>query len=289
MAPIKVDTDLLKRIATRLELLSREYEKLGTELAVRSNQVPSYGGQLSAPAHKAGTVAQYEANTVRNMLKEHADRLFEIARKFEQVDGETVEQINSWDLLIQNLGGLISKPGPNPFLDIDIEALFGKYHQNQGNSARCADFSLSMVCNIYCDTRGESTARCDVDKITKYLEAVLIGKFPGEGGGTTPWGVGIGLDSLGIPNIYRADGSLDLLEDALEKNKIIVVSIGKILDPNNDKKTWGHVLVIVGQDGDDFLVLDPSTPDGSGVTRLKKLELLEKWWYDIFHPCWIIG
>jgi hypothetical protein len=41
-------------------------------------------------------------------------------------------------------------------------------------------------------------------------------------------------------------------------------------------------------DGDDFLVLDPAAPEGSGVIRKKKSDIMSQWWYDPFHPCWII-
>lgn len=289
MPPIKIDTDLLRHMAKRLEMISCDYEKIGSELAVRSNQVPSYGGQLSTPAHKAGMTSQYEANSLRDLLKEHAVRLENIAREFERVDGETVEQLNYWEIILQNLGDFIAMPDPNPFLNIDFEALYGRFHQNQKTPDGCADYSLSMVCNIYYSARGESTSRCDVNKISEYLEKILIGKFPWENGGTTPWGVGIGLDSLGIPNSFKPDGSLEVLKDALNQNKLVVVSIGQINDPING--TWGHVKVIVGMEGDDFLVLDPAYNPASGdpkLLRVNKSEFLKDWWYPPFHPCWII-
>jgi hypothetical protein len=209
----------LKRVAKRLEQLGAEYDKIGSELVYQCNRVPSYGGQLSGPAHKAGAVARYDANTLRDLLRDHSKRLMEISKQFENVDGETVGKINYWDLFIHGLMNLIAEPEITPFVDIDLEKIFGKYHQAQGDSARCADFSLSMVCNIFFDSRGESTERCTVDKITKFLEAILFGKFPWEGGGTTPWGIGAGLDGLDIPNTFRADGSLDVLEDALKQIK----------------------------------------------------------------------
>jgi len=292
MPRITVDTELLKRKARRLEELSHEFEKAGNELAYQSNRVPSYGGQLSIPAHRAGVVAQYDANTLRDLLKNHADQLAEIARRFEEVDGEAVQKLNSWDLLLQGLGDLIALPALNPFLDIDLEALYGNYHQHQLFPDGCADFSLSMVCNIYYGSRGESTERCDVDKITQYLESIFVGKFPWEYGGTTPWGIGFGLDSLEIPNSFHPDGSLETLEDALRNNQLVVISIGRINDPEMGGQTWGHVMVIVGEEGDDFIVLDPGydPKDGGPKTRrIPKQELLGKWWYPPFHPCWIIG
>jgi hypothetical protein len=275
---------------------------MGIELEVRSNPVPSYGGQLSAPAHKAGAASHSEAINLRDMLKEHAARLEKIALDFEKVDGETVEQINYWEILLQKLGDLIAKPDPNPFLDIDFEALYGRFHQNQKTPDGCADYSLLTVRHIFYEKEGKATSRCDVGKITGYSDRFFF-RFPALDkeflsrdffleGGATAWGVGFGLDSLGIPNTIKPDGSLEGLEDLLNQNKLVIVSIGQINDPDRNGETWGHVMVVVGMDGGDYLLLDPAYSPGAGeprIRRIPKQELLEDWWYLPFHPCWIIG
>jgi hypothetical protein len=248
--------------------------------------------------------AQYDANALRNLLIEHADRLTEIARRFEEVDGETVDQISMWDQMLQGLKEIIGILNLPPQT---IEEYFSKYHQYQGDSSRCADFSLSMVCNIFFDGKGESTAKCDVDKITKYLESIMIGKFPNNGG-TTPLGIEAALLMLGIPFSPHLQGTLKDIENALQDHKLVMVSEGNItidkdkylglevkLGPLDPKikipipQFWGHVMVIVGEDGDDFLLLDPSKPNEAGVTRMKKSVFLENWWFPQFHPYWIIG
>jgi hypothetical protein len=63
----KVDTDLLKQKAKRLTELSLLLDQAGKELLLRSNNVPSYGGQLLTPANRAGVLAQHDANTLREL------------------------------------------------------------------------------------------------------------------------------------------------------------------------------------------------------------------------------
>lgn len=127
-----------------------------------------------------------------------------------------------------------------------------------------------------------------MDKITQFIESVFLGKIPLADAGTSPFGVTETLGVLGIPFVFKIDGSLDDLEKVLPDHKIIIVSEGKIWDPKNDNQTWGHVMVIVGQDGDDFLLCNPNSWE-EGVTRMKKADFLGMWWYTPFHPCWIIG
>jgi hypothetical protein len=171
----------------------------------------------------------------------------------------------------------------------NVEEQYGKYLQYQGDAPRCADFSISMVCNIYFDAKGQSTAKCDVDKITQYIESRFLGKFPLLNAGTSPFGVMDALGMLGIPFSFHLFGTQTGIGKGLLSGKIIIISEGKIFDPKKDHQTWGHVMVIVGEAGDNFLVLDPNQPLGSGVTPMNKRELINNWWYPPFHPCWIIG
>lgn len=297
MPRIKVDTELLKQKAKRLTEIGRLFDQMGSELVYQSNRVPSYNGQLSGPAHKAGVVAQYDANVLRDQINDHSETLYKLAEQFEKVDQSLIDQLNGFidwlhsmiDLAdaMKDLFVTLFLAPPAPILN--MEEYYGKYLQNQGQSDRCADFSLSMICNIYFEAKGESTARCNVDLITMFIQSIVHGKFPWKNGGTTPWGIEAALIMLGIPFTFHPFGSLTDLENALQDGKIIIISEGKIMDPNNNDQTWGHVMVIVGEDEDDLLMLDPSQPEGSGVTRMKKSELMNKWWYPPFHPCWIIG
>jgi hypothetical protein len=173
------------------------------------------------------------------------------------------------------------------------EKYFGKFHQFQGATTHCADYSISMACNIFYDRKGRSTSRCKVDKITKFLDRYFfLGyRFPArEGiteGGATPGGIMAALLLLGIPFSFNPFGTMNTLEHALIDNKMVIVSQGQIMDPTSG--TWGHVMLLVGMDGDVWLLLDPSRPAGSGVSRMDKRAFLKNWWYPPFHPCWVIG
>jgi len=318
MYRIKVDTDLLRRNAEKLRRLAGSFDSLGNELAQASAGVPSYDGQLSGPAREAGAVSLHDAKTLRDQLLAHSDDLLRLAQMFDDADLGTSNWLNDfWKWLkgeaaavLSAIAVLVPKRillGPPELTPENIIAFFSPYQKYQGDSSRCADFSLSMVCNIFYDAKGESTSRCDVDKITQYLESIKVGKFPNNGG-TTPWGVEAALLMLGIPFSFHLQGTLADIENALQDHKIVMVSEGNVtfdkdkyfglevklgpLDPKVEvplPQFWGHVMVIVGEDGDDFLLLDPSKPNEDGVTRMKKTEFLENWWFPQFQPCWIIG
>jgi len=175
---------------------------------------------------------------------------------------------------------------------INIEEYYRNYHQHQGPTTHCADFSISMVCNIYYDKKIESASRCEVGKITAFLDRYFfLGcRFPSkEGrteGGATPVGIIAALLDLRIPFSFNLFGSLGFVENALKSNKIIIASLGKLFGSKSGP--WGHVMVIVGMEGNYFLLLDPAQQAGSGVTRLDKEFFLSKWWHRPFRPCWVI-
>jgi hypothetical protein len=73
---------------------------------------------------------------------------------------------------------------------------------------------------------------------------------------------------LGIPFVFQPFGSLNELIDALHHRKTIIVTEGKFTDPKEG--TWGHVVVIVGEEGKNFLLLDPAESDDQGVTPIEK-------------------
>jgi hypothetical protein len=173
------------------------------------------------------------------------------------------------------------------------EEYFGKFHQTQGSTTHCADYSISMACHIYYDKKGRPSERCEAGKITEFLDRFFfLGyRFPSERGiaegGATPGGVIAALLVLGVPFFFNPFGTLEGLEHALLEEKVILVSQGRLLDPKSG--TWGHVMVVVGMDGDAFLILDPAQPAGSGVSRRDKRAFLNDWWFPPFHPCWVIG
>jgi hypothetical protein len=297
---IRVDTSKLRAFAggykTHAEAIREDGKPIVSYIASLLEAMPEYDGRLQSAARAEAADIDGKCGKFYKDFLEDSDSLIHIANAFEKVDGQTVDQLALCGLSLKGIAeGLVSITAAY------IEQYFGKYHQNQGPTTHCGDFSLSMVCNIYYDHLGEPTSRCDVANITAFLDKFFWlgfrfpdpGKFPAAdaltGGGATIQGITAALLYLGIPFTFNPFGTLDDIENALREGKIVMVSEGQILDSNNQLNIWGHVMVIVGEDGDDFLLLDPSAPPGSGVTRINKQVFLNQWWHDPVHPCWIIG
>jgi hypothetical protein len=183
-------------------------------------------------------------------------------------------------------------PSPHPTAPAEpAEEYFRRFHQYQGETTHCGDFSISMAGHIYCDRKGRSADRCKVEKITEFLDRYFfLGyRFPAPKGvtegGATPGGITAALLVLGIPAFFNPFGTLEVLEKALVNGKMIIVSQGKLMDPKQG--TWGHVMLIVGMEDEKFLILDPAQREG--VSRWVKADFLKTWWYPPFHPCWLVG
>jgi hypothetical protein len=186
----------------------------------------------------------------------------------------------------------MAPPPKTPSTPEATEKYYAKFHQYQGNTTHCADYSISMACHVYYDKQGKSTKRCRVDKITKFLDQYFfLGyRFPArEGiteGGATPGGIMAALLLLQIPFFFNPFGTLSAVEHMLIDGKMVIVSQGQIMDPKSG--TWGHVMLIVGMDGGVFLILDPANRQG-GISRMDKRAFVNNWWYPPFHPYWVIG
>jgi GH24 family phage-related lysozyme (muramidase) len=85
---IRVDTETLKKNAEKIDLISADFEKTGTGIYQSTYSLNDYGGQL--PTKKSALTAQHDANGIRDQLKEDAEKLKELAIKFEEVDRMTV-------------------------------------------------------------------------------------------------------------------------------------------------------------------------------------------------------
>jgi hypothetical protein len=173
------------------------------------------------------------------------------------------------------------------------EEYFKKFHQWQGHTTHCADFSISMACNIYCAKMGKSAEGCAVEQISGFLDRFFFMRFRFPNtkggiieGGATPCGVIAALLRLGIPFRFNLFGTLGGLEKVLRDGKMVIVSQGKIRDPKVG--TRGHVVLVVGETDSVFLVLDPGIED-NGVSRRDKRAFINDWWYTPIHPCWVIG
>jgi hypothetical protein len=295
---IKVDTELLRSYSGGYKehstIIGKSGEKSQNSILMVASAMPDYDGRLQQAARSDAMEIGKQCRELSTGFMDDSNSLIRIATAFERVDNESVENLTIYGASLLGVSeGLVAMSPAS------IEKSIGQYHQNQGDTTHCGDFSLSMVCNIYYDRMGESTSRCEVGKITEFLDLLPIGRFPDIskfpspewliGGGATPAGITAALLSLGIPFSFNPTGTIDDLENALRDGKFIIVSEGKLMDPNYNNQTWGHVMVIVGEDGEDFLFLDPSAPKGSGVTRINKNDFLGNWWFDPAHPCWIVG
>jgi hypothetical protein len=295
---IKVDTELLRAYAGGYKehstTIGSSGEKSQNSILMVASAMPDYDGNLQKAARGDALEMGRQCKELSTGFMDDSDSLIRVAEAFERVDSESVENFSLFGASLLGIAEGLVAVSPS-----SIEEYLRKYHQYQGDTTHCGDFSLSMVCNIFYDRMGESTSRCEVGKITEFLDLLPLGRFPDIskipspewliGGGATPSGITAALLALGIPFSFNPAGTIEDLENALRDGKMIMVSEGKIMDPNYNNQTWGHVMVIVGEDGDDFLFLDPSAPKGSGVTRINKNDFLDNWWFDPAHPCWIIG
>jgi hypothetical protein len=50
-----------------------------------------------------------------------------------------------------------------------------------------------------------------------------------------------------------------------------------VIQPSKEPPIWGHVMVIVGEEGDNFIILNPGDPS-QGTTTINKQEFYNKWW-----------
>jgi hypothetical protein len=145
-----------------------------------------------------------------------------------------------------------------------------------------------MTCNLYYSSLGYSNPSCQYNNITNSLNSMPGARYPK--GDTTLEGVSKMLDELQIPYEFSSGfGTFDLssIDDALKKGKFVVVSEGQVKSfiPID---AWGHVLVILGDDGVNYTVLDPAL--GTGPTELNKHKFYTLWWVHPFvSPMWIIG
>jgi hypothetical protein len=200
------------------------------------------------------------------------------------VSNITLSGIHTLQSYAQSLfGGCLpySLEPPYTFKDID----YSKYSAYQGDTWYCADYSISMAYNIYYGSQGISNPACDVNLITKSLNSIPFGRFT-DRGGTTPWAINKELNDLGIPFTFLPCATLEDIDRALAQGKIVMITIGEIKYP--EPGTWGHVMLIVGKEGNYYKLLNPNSSE-KGVTTISREELLSEWWHAPVHPCWIIG
>jgi hypothetical protein len=90
MARIRVDTEELKSKAKDFVASADSVGRAGDEILAVAMSLPSYDGQLSGPARKAGYDIQSQARDLKASLAGDADALNRAAQAFEVVDNQTI-------------------------------------------------------------------------------------------------------------------------------------------------------------------------------------------------------
>jgi hypothetical protein len=75
MVRIRVDTEDLKRGAKDFESASDAFNKAGDDILSTAMSLPSYEGQLSGPARKAGYDIQSQSRDIKASLSSDAESL----------------------------------------------------------------------------------------------------------------------------------------------------------------------------------------------------------------------
>jgi uncharacterized protein YukE len=113
MARIRVNTEDLKEKAKDFDSAAEAFTRAGDEIIAAAMAMPSYDGQLSGPARKAGYEIQSQARKLKTALSKNADSLRKAAQAFEDVDNQTVS------ILFENQASLKKIP-PIPLTPGDM-------------------------------------------------------------------------------------------------------------------------------------------------------------------------
>jgi uncharacterized protein YukE len=89
MARIRVNTEDLKSKAKDFESAADAFNKAGDDILAAAMAMPSYDGQLSGPARKAGYELQAGCRDIKTRLSPNAESLRKTAQAFEEVDSQT--------------------------------------------------------------------------------------------------------------------------------------------------------------------------------------------------------
>jgi uncharacterized protein YukE len=90
MTRIRVNTEDLKSKAKDFDSAADAFNRAGDDIAAAAAAMPSYDGQLSGPARKAGYEIQNQAREMKTELAGDAESLRKTAQAFETVDNQTV-------------------------------------------------------------------------------------------------------------------------------------------------------------------------------------------------------
>jgi len=90
MTRIRVNTEDLKNKAKDFDSAAEAFTRAGDDILAAAMAMPSYDGQLSGPARKAGYEIQKQARELSTALAGDAESLRKSAQAFEEVDNEVI-------------------------------------------------------------------------------------------------------------------------------------------------------------------------------------------------------
>jgi type VII secretion effector (TIGR04197 family) len=102
MARIRVNTEDLRTKAKDFESAADAFSRAGDDIAAAAAAMPSYDGQLSGPARKAGYEIQSQARDMKAALSNDAQSLQKTAQAFEEVDNQTQREFLSAQIDIKD-------------------------------------------------------------------------------------------------------------------------------------------------------------------------------------------
>jgi uncharacterized protein YukE len=91
MARIRVNTEDLKSNAKNFDSAAEAVYRAGEDIAALAAALPSYDGQLSGPARKAGYDIQTQMRDLKTCLAGDAETVNKAAQAYEEVDNRTID------------------------------------------------------------------------------------------------------------------------------------------------------------------------------------------------------
>jgi uncharacterized protein YukE len=125
MARIRVNTEDLRSKAKDFESAADAFTKAGDDILAAATAMPSYDGQLSGPARKAGYEIQSGCREIKAGLAANAESLRKTAQAFEDVDNQTVKLFGENAALLSD-SPLYGGPGGEldaPLLNTNLDKL----------------------------------------------------------------------------------------------------------------------------------------------------------------------
>jgi hypothetical protein len=165
MARIRINTEDLKNKAKDFESAAEAFIRAGDEILAAATSLPSYDGQLSGPARKAGCEIQTQMRDLRTCLAGDAESLMRAKQAFEDLDKQVINSpTENQEALSMSSLPPIREGGNSDYLaykDFGDYVIFWK--TGEPITIYKTDENISMVLQF----------EKDVDDAAKYLTKVL--------------------------------------------------------------------------------------------------------------------